>query len=121
MVAQQSDGNNWFNHYDVHSLYGWSESVVTRHAVEQTLGKRSAIISRSTFASSGRYAGHWLGDNNAYWSDLRVSIIGMMEMDMFGISYVGADICGFFGDSLEELCLRWHQLGAFYPFARFCF
>ncbi|XDA75973.1 hypothetical protein R6Z07F_006139 [Ovis aries] len=105
-------------HYDVHSLYGWAQTRPTYEAVQEVTGQRGIIITRSTFPSSGRWGGHWLGDNTAAWDQLKKSIIGMMECSLFGISYTGADICGFFGDAEYEMCVRWMQLGAFYPFSR---
>ena len=73
---------------------------------------------RSTFAGSGHYGGHWLGDNSATWEDLKAAIIGVQEFNLFGIPYVGADVCGFRLETNEELCLRWQQLGAFQSFYR---
>ena len=50
--------------------------------------KRSIVITRSTFVSSGKNSGHWLGDNKSDWKHLKMSIIGMLEFNLFGIPYV---------------------------------
>ncbi|XP_037074073.1 sucrase-isomaltase, intestinal-like [Pollicipes pollicipes] len=106
-------------HYDVHSLYGWSETHATRVAMDAVLsGRRGLLVGRSTFPGAGRWGAHWTGDNTSRWKDLKRSIVGLLEFSMFGIPHVGADICGFNGNTTERLCLRWMQLGAFYPFCR---
>uniref|UniRef100_A0A914Q7A3 P-type domain-containing protein n=1 Tax=Panagrolaimus davidi TaxID=227884 RepID=A0A914Q7A3_9BILA len=111
-------GRNKYYLYDSKSLYGWAESFATHKAIRNATGKRGISISRSTFPSSGKYAGHWLGDNTARWEDLRSSVIGAQEFNIFGIPYVGSDICGFGQNTTEELCLRWQQMGAFHSFSR---
>ena len=106
--------------YDAHSLYGYSEMVATMQALQTTIrpGKRSIVISRSTFAGAGPHGSHWLGDNDATWADLYLSIPGVLSFNLVAIPFIGADICGFGGVSNAELCTRWQQLGAFYPFSR---
>ena len=46
------------------------------------------------------------------------SISGVFNYNIFGVPFSGADICGFHDSAIDELCVRWHILGLFYPFSR---
>lgn len=114
MSAQQHAGR----HYDVHNLYGMTETMVTNSAMKAIRKKRPFIISRSTFPGQGHYGGHWTGDVVSDWTNLRRSVASILNYNMYGIPLVGADICGFVGNTTPALCQRWMELGAFYPFSR---
>lgn len=105
--------------YDVHNLYGHEILNATYQALLNVFpGKRPFIIGRSTFAGSGMYAGHWGGDNFSKFLYMYFSIPQALSFSLFGIPMFGVDTCGFQGNSDEELCNRWMQLSAFFPFYR---
>lgn len=109
-----------YKELNVHNLYGLMETKSTYKSLVEILpGKsRPFIISRSTFSGSGSFGGHWTGDNRSNWIDLKQSVAAILSFQLFAIPMVGADICGFSGDTCLDLCVRWMQLGSFYPFAR---
>ncbi|KAE8441776.1 hypothetical protein EG329_004334 [Mollisiaceae sp. DMI_Dod_QoI] len=105
--------------YDYHNLYGTQILNATYHALLNIFPtKRPFIIGRSTFAGSGKWAGHWGGDNTSLWAYMYFSISQALSFSLFGIPMFGVDTCGFNGNTDEELCNRWMQLSAFFPFYR---
>ncbi|XP_038050076.1 sucrase-isomaltase, intestinal-like [Patiria miniata] len=107
-------------HYNLHSLYGHFSAEASNYAGSLLYNdKRAMTLTRSSFAGTGKYAGHFLGKNRALWADMFRSVIEIDEFNMFGIPFTGADICGTTGEpESAELCQRWMQLGAYQPLAR---
>ncbi|NXD38427.1 MGA protein, partial [Copsychus sechellarum] len=87
-------------HYDVHNLYGWSQTKITLEALQAATKERGIVISRSTYPSSGRWAGHWLGDNTAIWDHLHKSIIGTCQEK--GLHSWDRQIMGWLGLGLSQ-------------------
>jgi alpha-glucosidase len=79
---------------------------------------RTFILSRAGFAGIQRYAANWMGDNQARWDHLWLSIPMANGFGLSGQAFVGADVGGFAGHSNGELFLRWLQYGALTPFCR---
>lgn len=102
---------------DAHSLFGTMQ-VKASHEWFQMQGKRTMIIERSSFAGIGKFGSRWLGDNFSQYKYMGYSVTGVMMHNVIGIPLAGADICGFIGDTNADLCARWYQVGAFYPFSR---
>ena len=107
-----------YRHYDVHNLHGLAQSRVTLRGLRSKTSDRGLVVSRSTYPGSGQWGGHWAGENESDWPFMKSSIISILEFNIFGIPFVGAPICGQRGTASEELCQRWSQLGAFYPYSR---
>ncbi|OMJ70530.1 hypothetical protein SteCoe_31460 [Stentor coeruleus] len=108
---------NGVTEYNMHSLYGYLESkAAAQYFIQKQT--RPFILSRSSFPGHGKWASKWLGDNFSQWSYMEYSITGIFNFGMFGIPMMGADICGFLGNTNLELCSRWTQLGTMYPFSR---
>lgn len=101
-------GYNGESEYNLHSLYGHMMAWRTNDYLKSASNDRPFILSRSTFASSGRFASHWLGDNLREHRYMKYSIAGIMNMNMFGVPHAGADVCGFFGLKRDDnMCYRW--------------
>jgi alpha-glucosidase (family GH31 glycosyl hydrolase) len=107
------------SYYNVHSLYANYEIEMTAKALQKLRNqKRAMIVTRANFAGMGTMAAHWTGDNYSTWRSLQLSLSGILNMQLFGITFVGSDICGFLGNTTFELCARWTQVGSLYPFSR---
>lgn len=108
-----------FTELDTHSLYGTVETQLTNEWAQNVSNlERPLIFSRSTFAGAGKYGSTLYPDTYSDYLSMARSVTGVMMSNVFGFPLTGADICGYYGNVTEELCTRWHALGAFYPLSR---
>jgi len=122
-VSMQKDllNLNKIEHREWHNLYGMlfhrstSEGLIKRNPGANI---RPFVLSRSFFAGSQRYGAIWTGDNAAKWSHLEIATPMLLGLNIGAISFSGADVGGFFGDTDAELMTRWMQAGAYQPFFR---
>ena len=109
--------DDFYTIYNIRPLISLRQVQITNEYLQST-NRRPFILSRANTISHGKYAFHWLGDNNSDFNDLRASISGIFAYNIYGVPMTGADICGFHLNTKDTLCARWHVLGAFYPFSR---
>jgi alpha 1,3-glucosidase len=122
-VSMQKDlrNLNGIEHREWHNLYGilfhraTSEGLIQRDGAGNS---RSFVLSRSFFAGSQRYGAIWTGDNKSSWDHLKISTPMLLSLNVAALSFVGADVGGFFGNPDAELMTRWMQVGAYQPFFR---
>jgi len=111
---------NGFVEYDLEGIFGHMMTNATYYSLLETKpNKRPFIITRAGFTGTGNWSAKWGGDNHADWPWQRLSIQQYFQISsVAGIPFFGTDACGFNGNTGMELCARWMQLAAFFPFYR---
>ncbi|NXE56562.1 LYAG glucosidase, partial [Casuarius casuarius] len=100
------------SHYNLHNLYGLTEAIASHEELLPETAWPCALM------GSGAWQRVSVPQTLHSPDPVRVSPAEVLLFSLFGVPLVGADICGFASDTTEELCVRWTQLGTFYPFMR---
>ncbi|NWI27849.1 LYAG glucosidase, partial [Sula dactylatra] len=112
------------SHYNLHSLYGLTEAIASHNCITPyqvgcgELGLHLPLLPPCTSPAAGGFSVGSVPRAPQSLNALCAPSAEVLLFNLFGVPLVGADICGFMGDTSEELCVRWTQLGAFYPFMR---
>jgi alpha-glucosidase len=80
--------------------------------------RRPFVITRAGYAGIQRYAITWIGDSNATFEQLALTVPMFASMGLSGQPFVGADTPGFIGRGDGELLVRAYQVSALAPFCR---
>ncbi|KAK7082721.1 hypothetical protein SK128_025162, partial [Halocaridina rubra] len=107
-------------HREIHNVYGmlFHQATYEGHLRRSDHRLRPFILTRAHYAGTQRSSAVWTGDNTADWNHLRITEPMLLSLSVTGITHVGADVGGFFGNPDTQLLTRWYQAGAFQPFFR---
>lgn len=115
----QGPADEQATHAETHNLYGLMMVKACYQGLKRLrLHQRPFLLTRSGYAGIQKYSSVWMGDNQATWEHLELSLPMLFNMGLSGVPFVGCDIGGFAGNSSGELFARWMQLGMLYPFMR---
>lgn len=107
------------DHRGVHNIYGMQMARSTYEGLREIHpGERPFVLTRAGYSGVQRFAATWTGDNLSSWEHLRMSIPMLLNMNLSGMIFCGADVGGFRDYPSPELFTRWVQLGIFYPLCR---
>lgn len=117
------DDGRTIEHKHIHNLYALLSLMSVYKGSLEAAGpkakpERPFILTRGFFPGSQRYAAMWNGDNKASWDHLQNTHPELLSLSLSNYPFCGCDIGGFFGNTEEELYVRWLQAGVFYPFMR---
>lgn len=115
-----------FDDLGAKSLYGQNRNTFALNMARATgeglqrlqPDRRPFVITRAGYAGIQRYAITWIGDSNATFDQLALSVPMFASMGLSGQPFVGADTPGFIGRGDGELLVRAYQVAAFTPFCR---
>lgn len=117
--TQQGPKDELATHSETHNIYGLMMVQASYQALQQQRSsQRSFVLTRSGYAGIQRYSSVWMGDNQANWEQLELSIPMLCNMGLSGVAFVGCDVGGFAGNATAELFARWVQVGMLYPLMR---
>lgn len=108
-----------YEHRCVHNLYGHFHSRATYDGIMRRSNLRPFVLTRSYFSGSQRHTAVWTGDCPSTLQDIKFSIVQVCQAGICGMTYLGADIGGFFGSPDKEFIELWMKDAvAVYPFLR---
>lgn len=106
-------------HNKVHNLYGFNMTKSASDAFKKIEPEKNILLfSRASYIGMHRCSGIWMGDNQSWWSHIKLNLQMLPSLNMCGFLYTGADMGGFGDNCTEELALRWLALGIFNPLMR---
>jgi alpha-glucosidase len=115
----QGPANEKATHAETHNIYGSMMVQACYEGLKRLRpNERPFLLTRSGYAGIQKWSSVWMGDNQASWEHLELSLPMLSNMGLSGVPFVGCDIGGFAGNGNAELFTRWLQIGTFYPFMR---